>query len=147
MSTPPKWAFAPENLEQAINPWSWWFGASANENQTGFINVNVGKSRNPGLERSIVHDVAGYGMQLGVIEETIEMMIGFLPKSQLNAEQKAVIQRFQDMAARIKVHKEKAAMAQLGSGGVEAVISGLETLKKSDPKAYAAVSKRLKEAL
>ncbi len=139
--------FVPENLDQAINPWSWWFESSANQNQNGFINVTNYKSSNPQLEHKIVNEVAGYGMQLGIIEDMLEMMIDFLPKSKLTDEQKKTIERFQSMISEIKAHKEKSALDELGSNGIDGIISALETLKISDPDAYETAVRRLNEVL
>ena len=139
--------FVPESLSQAINPWSLWLEGSANQNQNGFINVTNYKSGNPKLEQKIVNEVAGYGMQLGIIEDMLEMMIGFLPKSKLTAEQQKTIECFQSMITDIKAHKEKSALDELGSNGIDGIISALETLKQSDPEAYGAAVKKLNRIL
>lgn len=138
---------APEQLEQAINPWSWWFEGNANQNQNGFINITNYKSGNPTLEQKIVGQTAGYGMQLGIIEDAIDLMIGFLPKSQLTSEQRKVIERFKKMHAEIQEHKEQAALDEIGNNGIDGIVSALKTLKKSDPKAYEAAAKKLKDVL
>ncbi|MGH1404826.1 MAG: hypothetical protein ACRBDL_11355 [Alphaproteobacteria bacterium] len=147
----PKNPFVPKSLEQAINPWSWWFDTAfnthASDNQNGLINITTYKSANPSLEHKITHEVAGYGMQLDVLEETVEMMIGFLPKSKLTAEQKKTISRFEKMMSEIRTHKEAAAVEQIISGGLERLISNLEMLKDKDPALYDQVSGRLKEVL
>ena len=43
------------NVRQEINPWTW-FTKIAN-GQLGFININMGKSSDPGLEQQILDDV------------------------------------------------------------------------------------------
>ncbi len=143
--------FVPENLAQAINPWSWWFdtvfNTRASDNQNGLINITTYKSANPSLEHKIVHEVAGYGMQLDVIEETMDMMIDFLPKSKLSEEQQRIISEFQGMMAGIKARKDQAAIEHVTSGSLENLISNLQTLKDQDPELYEQVSNRLKAVL
>lgn len=136
----------PENLAQAINPWSWWFDTNVNQNQNGFINVTTYKSGNPKLEASIVNEVAGYGMQLGVIEDMIEMMIGFLPKSQLSPQQAQTIAKFKDMTARIAAHKEKNLLEHFSTDSVDDFVQDLKALKIKNPALYESIAKRLKRA-
>jgi hypothetical protein len=147
----PKNPFVPEHLQQAINPWSWWFdtafNTSASDNQNGLINITTYKSADPSLEHKITHEVAGYGMQLDILEETVEMMLGFLPQSKLSQEQKNIVSEFQGMMEDIKAQKEKAAMEQVSPGGIERLISNLETLKEKDPALYSQVSTRLRDVL
>lgn len=138
-------AFTPENLAQAINPWSWWLNQSDNTN--GFINVTNYKSGNPKLEQKIVGEVAGYGMQLGVVEDTIEMMMAFLPEHKITNAQRKTIEKFKNMVAEIKAAKEKALLEQMSAGGIEKFIDGLEELKKDRPELYARVSARLRQVL
>ena len=147
MSTNSKKAFAPENLAQAINPWSWWLEGNANENQTGFINIANYKSANPKLEQTIIHEAAGYGMQLGVIEDTLEMMLEFIPKSKITPENKETINRFKKMTNEIRTHKEKDLLERFSAGSIEDLVDRLDTLKKDDPALYNRVSKKLKSAL
>lgn len=137
--------FVPENLAQAINPWSWWLNASDNTN--ALININNIKSGNPKLEQKIVTEVAGYGMQLGVIEDMLDMMIGFLPKSQLTEEQKKIIERFKVMREDIRVHKEQDLLESFSVSSVDAFLGKLEQIRDSEPALYRTVKDRLKAGL
>lgn len=137
--------FVPENLAQAINPWSWWLNASDNTN--ALVNINNIKSRNPKLEQKIVTEVAGYGMQLGIIEDMLELMIGFLPKSQLTEQQTKNIERFKKMRADISAHKERDLLEQFSASSVDEFLEKLEKIKASDPELYHAVKNRLKRGL
>lgn len=139
--------FVPETLAQAINPWSWWLSGSANQNQNGFINITTYKAKNPKLEQRIISEVAGYGMQLGIIEDMIAMMIGFLPKSQLAAEQKDTIAAFTKMMEEIKAHKDAARLEEFSAGGVDRLVEGLQALKRDDPALFDRVAARLRDAL
>lgn len=137
--------FAPDNLAQAINPWTWWFKAT--DNVTGLININNYKSANPETERKIIHEVAGYGMQLGAIEDVLEILLQAMPAQKLNPDQEKSIQDFRKMVAEIKDKKEQALVEQMCAGGVDRMIEGLELLKKKHPERYEAVARRLKAAL
>ncbi len=147
MSAHSKRSFTPENLAQAINPWSWWIEGNANENQNGFINITNYKSGNPKLEQKIVSETAGYGMQLGVIEDMIDVMIAFIPKGKITSDQQRVIKRFKDMTAAIRLQKEKDLLERFSAGSVEDLVGRLDRLKKDDPALYDKVSKKLKSAL
>lgn len=147
ISNPIKNPFVPENLAQAINPWSWWFEGNANQNQNGFINVTTYKSGNPKLEQKIVGEVAGYGMQLGIIEDIIEMMIGFLPKSQLTAEQVKIIERFRGMVEQIRAQKENDFAERYSMSSIDTFVEGLAELKNKDKVLYERITARLKEGL
>ncbi len=62
------------NLDQTINPWTWAFNTSGN--QIGFFNLNIdlGHSSNPEVERKILN-VASYGKQLGRLEDVIDILV------------------------------------------------------------------------
>ncbi|MGH1455936.1 MAG: hypothetical protein ACRBDI_04070 [Alphaproteobacteria bacterium] len=147
MSTNSKRSFAPENLAQAINPWSWWLEGNANENQNGFINITNYKSGNPKLEQKIVSETAGYGMQLGIIEDMLEVMIDFIPKGKVKPEQEKVILQFQEMTKAIRSQKEKDLLERFSAGSIEDLVGRLDRLKKDDPVLYEKISKKLKSAL
>lgn len=149
MSVNSKKAFVPENLAQAINPWSWWIEGSANENQNqnGFINITNYKSGNPKLEQKIISETAGYGMQLSVIEDMIEMMIDFIPRSKISDGHQKTIQCFKDMVHEIHLQKEKDLLERFSAGSVDDLIDRLDRLKKDDPALYARVSDKLKSVL
>ena len=139
--------FAPENLAQAINPWSWWFGANASDNQNSLINVTTYKSGNPRLEHKIIHEVAGYGMQLGLIEEMIELLLAVAPDHQLSAQQKKAIKRFEEMRKKIAAQKEQELLSSFSVSSLADFTEKLSHLKESNPKLYARVSAALKEAI
>jgi len=83
--------------------------------QTGFINVNNVVSTNPEVEKSIVEEGAGYGKQLGLISEALDMVIRKLAldklPTDLSEEDRKIAVRFTDMMdniERIKKEKSKA---------------------------------------
>ncbi|WP_417317215.1 hypothetical protein [Emcibacter sp.] len=137
--------FAPDNLSQAINPWSWMFKST--DNTTGFININTYKSGNPGLEHKIVHEVAGYGMQLSTIEAVLEIMLQLMPEKELNREQQGKMDDFKAMMEAIRAHKEKSLLEEFSPGGVEELVHRLAHLEEQDPGLYEKVAERLKKIL
>lgn len=62
---------APEQLWQAINPWSWTFDG----NQVSLFSVNIGATRSPETERAVLDEVGSYGRQLGHIGDALEVLI------------------------------------------------------------------------
>lgn len=58
------------NVRQEINPWTWFTKIA--HGQLGFININMGKSSDPGLEQQILDDVGSYGRQIGQLGDALE---------------------------------------------------------------------------
>ncbi len=52
------------------SPWMWPFGS-----QFGLININLGKSSDPDLEKEILQDVGTYGKQLGQLGDALRALI------------------------------------------------------------------------
>ncbi|MBL8432583.1 MAG: hypothetical protein JNK80_09330 [Dechloromonas sp.] len=61
------------DVTQAINPWSWTFGAASS--QAGLVNSNLGRSSDPELEQELLDEVGSYGMQLGRIGDALAVLI------------------------------------------------------------------------
>ena len=62
---------APDNLWQAINPWSFAFSGD----QIGLLNISIGETRHPEVERTILDEVGSYGRQLGHIGDALEVLL------------------------------------------------------------------------
>lgn len=137
---------APKNLQQAINPWSWWLNASASDNQNSLININNYKG-NHQLEHRITHEVAGYGSQLDAIEQVLSLVLKTLPITNLNDEQKKQISEFNVMMKNIQAEKDKALLEQFSSGGIDHLIEQLNALKDKNPNLYNSVTNRIKDAI
>lgn len=60
------------DVNQTINPWTWMTQLVGN--QFG-ININLGRSSEPALERLILDEVGSYGRQLGQIGDAMRMLI------------------------------------------------------------------------
>jgi len=104
-------SLAPEQLTQAINPWS--LAIKSAGQQFGFINVYNQRTAEPNMEAQIVQGVASYGRQLGRIIGAIQVLLKHehldprhLPK-QMSDEDWRAIQDFDSMARQIDDLKSK----------------------------------------
>ncbi|WP_341704387.1 hypothetical protein [Ferrovibrio sp.] len=61
------------DVSQTINPWTWFFQPKAS--QFGLVNISLGQSADPGLERRILDEVGSYGRQLGRIGEALAVLL------------------------------------------------------------------------
>ena len=75
-----KVSLAPEQLWQAINPWSFYQQGA----QLGFVNINLGQTTQPDLEQAILDRVGSYGRQLGHIGDALEVLLKHLPMEGLD---------------------------------------------------------------
>ena len=64
-------SLAPEQLWQAINPWTFYQQGA----QFGVINVSLGQSPHPEVEQAVLDRVGSYGRQLGHIGEALEVVL------------------------------------------------------------------------
>ena len=71
------------DVTQAINPWSWTFGAASS--QAGLVNSNLGRSSDPELEQELLDEVGSYGMQLGRIGDALAVLIRRVKLDDLDA--------------------------------------------------------------
>ena len=137
--------FAPHNLSQNINPWTWW--NKATDNITGFINITNYKTTSAEVENKIVSDVAGYGMQLDAIEELLEVIIDTIPNDKFTTAQKKSVSNFRQILSKIKVAKENLVLEKTSDMSIDEFIYNLESLKKQNLELYKKTVKRIKDAL
>ena len=71
MSNSFKLALAPDQLWQAINPWSFYNQGA----QLGLVNINLGQTPHPEIEQKLLDEVGSYGRQLGRIGDALEVLI------------------------------------------------------------------------
>ena len=95
------------NVRQEINPWSW-FTRIAN-GQLGFININLGKSSDPGLEQQILDDVGSYGRPIGQLGDALEAVLEHMPTDTWQTEAKKAIDAFRFQLAEVRRLKLKRA--------------------------------------
>ena len=84
------------DVNQDILPWAWWLRFVG---QWGLVNVNLGRTAAPDIERRILDEVGSYGRQLGRISEALQAVVeatlttedGKLDRSKLSDEQIAAL--------------------------------------------------------
>ena len=60
------------DVEQDILPWTWWLRFVS---QWGLVNINLGRTAAPDVERQILERVGSYGRQLGRVSEALQAVI------------------------------------------------------------------------
>ena len=94
---------APENLWQAINPWSFAFTGD----QFGLINISIGETKHPEVEREILDEVGSYGRQLGHIGDALEVLIDHFDQSVLGQPEKDALAILKGELAEIRKVKRR----------------------------------------
>ena len=69
MTQPLTVSFAPSQLSQVINPWSWTVG------DFSLFTVNLGQSAAPQVETRVLDEVGSYGRQLGRIGDALRVIM------------------------------------------------------------------------
>ena len=103
---------APENLWQAINPWLFAPELLFRGDQVGLINIAIGDTRHPDVERQILDEVGSYGKQLGHIGDALEVLIDRFDHSALSQPEKDALAILKGELAAIRKVKHGA----LGAG-------------------------------
>ena len=88
------------DVNQAINPWNWMLSSVAS--QFGLININVGKSADPQLEKTILEEVGSYGRQLGRIGDVLDVLLKHVKLSDLSDDDKKKIWAFESQITEIE---------------------------------------------
>jgi hypothetical protein len=94
------------DVSQVINPWSW----LTQNSQIGLVNVRLGLSMDPGLERQILHNVGSYGRQIGRLSEVLAILVaktGLLARDDLTHSEMAAIHDFLGQVEAVKSLKER----------------------------------------
>lgn len=68
---PFQFQLAPDQLWQAINPWTW----NLDHSQIGLVNITLGETKHPEVERAVLNEVGSYGRQLGRIGDALEVLM------------------------------------------------------------------------
>ena len=130
------------DVTQAINPWTWWLRMMS---QIGFININMTESSDPGMERQIVENVAGYGKQLGRIMEVLCALLAHTATSGWSAEQKKTLGDFLELAKEIAAVKGDYIAPT--TANIDRFLDGIRHLRETDEKQYGEVLERLRKEL
>ncbi|MEO0654481.1 MAG: hypothetical protein AAFY77_06405 [Pseudomonadota bacterium] len=93
-------------MNQAFEIWSNWF---ENIGQIGFINIDLGRTAKPELERRILREVGSYGRQIGRMSEALEVLIeeANLDRTKLSDAKIAALHDFREMVEEVKRCKEQ----------------------------------------
>jgi hypothetical protein len=127
------------DVTQAINPWTWWLRMMS---QIGFININLTKSSDSGMEQQIIENVAGYGKQLGRVIEALDALFAHTASDEWSAAQKKALDDFLDLAKEIAAVKGDYIAPT--AANVDRFLDGIRRLRETDEKQYAEVLERLR---
>ena len=91
-------SLAPEKLWQAINPWTFYQQGA----QFGFINIDLGQTSHPEVERAILDDVGSYGRQLGRIGDALEVLLNHVKLDRLSQAEKDALSVLRGQLAAVR---------------------------------------------
>lgn len=98
-----QFALAPDQLWQAINPWSFYNQGA----QLGFVNINLGQTQHPELEQKLLDEVGSYGRQLGRIGDALEVLIDHVRLDGLSQKESDAIAMLKGQLAEIRKVKAR----------------------------------------
>ncbi len=96
------------DVNQTINPWSWYFPFTGN--QFGWVNISLGNAGNPAAEKMILNDgaVGSYGKQLGLVGEVLRIMVDRLEadgEEKFSPDEMKILEKFRAQQKRIELIK------------------------------------------
>ena len=114
MSNSMQLSFAPEKLLQAINPLTFYQPGA----QFGFININLGQTAEPELERTILDEVGSYGRQLGRIGDALEVILDHVKLDGIGKDEQDALKVLRGQVAAVRqVMKRSRAKTRIGASG------------------------------
>ena len=94
------------NVSQLISPWTAWFSAFGS--QIGLVNVKLGQSSAPEVEREILSEVGSYGKQLGRVGDVLTVLLKhFRPDEPLTGDEEKAITALRAMLNEVADIKER----------------------------------------
>jgi hypothetical protein len=115
MSDPFQVSLAPQQLWQAINPWTFYQQGS----QVGLLNIDLGQTPNPQAERAILHEVGSYGRQIGRIGDVLEVLLDHLKLKDLEPAEKDAIDVLRGQLAQVRQVKARVEARQASSANAQ----------------------------
>jgi hypothetical protein len=103
-----QFSLAPDQLWQAINPWSFYNQGA----QLGFVNINLGQTAHPEIEQKVLDEVGSYGKQLGRIGDALEVLIDHVALKDLSREEADALNILKGQLAEIRKVKQSAKAGQ-----------------------------------
>jgi hypothetical protein len=98
MSTPFQISLAPNQLLQAINPWTFYQQGA----QFGLINIDLGDTAESDLERKLLDKVGSYGRQLGRIGDALEVVLKHVKLGDLKPEEQDALDILKGQLAAVR---------------------------------------------
>ncbi len=95
-------SLAPQQLWQAINPWTF----NQQGAQFGFINIDLGQTARPDVEQAVLDQVGSYGRQLGHIGEALEVLLNHIKPEELTKAERDTLSVFRGDIARVRQVKQ-----------------------------------------
>jgi heterodisulfide reductase subunit C len=103
MSNPFQVSLAPQQLWQAINPWTF----NQDGAQIGLVNIDLGQTPNPQAERAILNEVGSYGRQIGRIGDALEVILNHVVLDNLSPTEKDAIDILRGQLAQVREVKAR----------------------------------------
>ena len=100
---PFQFQLAPDRLWQAINPWSW----TVDGGQFGLVNISLGETKHPEVERAVLDEVGSYGRQLGHIGDALEVLIDHFAAHELTRKEKDALAILKGDLAKVREIKAR----------------------------------------
>ncbi len=107
MSKPFQVSLAPDKPWQAINPWTAYLQGA----QFGLVNIDLGQTSQPEVEKAILAKVGSYGRQLGRIGDVLEILLRHVDLENLSDKERDVLAILRGQLAEIRQVKQEAASA------------------------------------
>lgn len=105
-----QFSLAPDQLWQAINPWSFYNQGA----QLGFVNINLGQTPHPEIEQKLLDEVGSYGRQLGRIGDALEVLIDHVDLQGLSQAETDALDSLRGQLADIRKVKRRERADQSG---------------------------------
>jgi hypothetical protein len=96
-------ALAPQQLWQAINPWTFYQQGA----QFGFINIDLGTTAHPEAEQAILDEVGSYGKQLGRIGDALEVLLKHVKLDDLSPDEQDTLDVLRGQLVEVKRVKQR----------------------------------------
>jgi len=107
------------DVVQSINPFTAFFSPVGS--QFSVVNINLGQSSDPDVEREVLSDVGTYGRQIGRIGDALIVLLAhFHPQTPLTSEETAALDALKEMLDKVADVKQKHARQALRPYAVKA---------------------------
>ncbi|MFT3966096.1 MAG: hypothetical protein QM690_09460 [Sphingobium sp.] len=105
-----QFSVAPEQLWQAINPWTFnWQGGNWQGARIGFVNVDLGATPRPDIEQAVLDEVGSYGRQIGRIGDALEVLLRHVRLEGLTEKEQDALDILQGQIAEVRKVKAREA--------------------------------------